>query len=168
MVYSEAAILSQAERMRDVVNSIIVNVDLIRSGIIQCEDLIFEKFWECKVYLSHFKVNLNTKLLPHLNFLVKNYNDEKVLGVCIISIASIKMLKVYIENLEGRMREQSQYNRHINDEYVLNLCRKTEASMKETVEWINGMWESLSLKKDGVLILTPLSLPVKSYVPPLV
>ena len=53
-----------------------------------------------------------------------------------------------------------------DDENVLILCRETEASMRETVEWINTMWESLSLKKDGVLDLTPLSLPVKSYVPP--
>ena len=166
MSYTKDQALNQAERIKNVVDSIIVNVVRIKSGIISCEKLLYEKYIACYEYLCQFEINLNTKLLRHLDFLQRNSKDEEVLNVCIICEASIKMLDVYFGDLFSIMRGQRLDYRWQDDENVLILCRETEASMKETVEWINGMWESLSLKKDGVLDLTPLSLPVKSYVPP--
>lgn len=166
MSYTKDQALNQATRIRNVVDSVIVNVVRISSGIIRCEKLLYEKYMACYEYLCQFEINLNTKLLRHLDFLQRNSEDEEVLNVCIICEASIEILKVYFGDLFSIMRGQSPDYRWKDDENVLILCRETEASMRETVEWINGMWESLSLKKDGNLDLISLSLPVQPYVPP--
>lgn len=164
MVYREAAILSQATRIKNDIENHFVPITQISEAVVRGRQLKYAAWSQLRDYALEFKKILNGKFLRHSEFLRRNFiHFDGISDDCDIIEAKILVLTKFhdklLEDLRSKECYYSPFENAPDGKEILELCSETVDTLRETKELIDDMWKSVLQKteNDGLkLDITPI------------
>ena len=154
MVYTKAAILSQAKRMRDDIENHFVPITQISKAVVRGGQLKYAAWSQLRDYALEFKKILNGKFRRHSEFLRRNFiHFDGISDDCDIIEAKILVLNMFhdklLEDLRSKECYYSIFENAPDGKKILELCSETVDTLSETKELIDDMWKSVLQKTEN-------------------
>ena len=154
MVYREAAILSQATRIKNDIENHFVPITQISEAVVRGGQLKYAAWSQLRDYALEFKKILNGKFRRHSEFLRRNFiHFDGISDDCDIIEAKIKVLNMFhdilLENLRSKECYYSISENAPDGKEILELCSETVDTLSETKELIDDMWKSVLQKTEN-------------------
>ena len=153
MVFTEAAILPQATRIRNDIENHFVPITKIFGEVRSSGKLKYDAWSQLLKYVLEFKKIFET-FLRHSKFLQTNFSHfEEISDDCKIIEAKIIVLKYFHFQVEEDLVIIGSYDRSIENapdgKVILEICRNTVDTLRETEKLIDDMWDSVSKKTEN-------------------